>query len=102
MIGQVIRRTITAAAVVAVPLAVPASAAGGWTAADLSRPVPGRPATAPVPVSNPSGYETNLTGQGPVVRTVYQSDDGSQFNDGSIIELSRPSGGTSWHVANLT
>jgi hypothetical protein len=79
MIRHVISKTFTATAVVAVPLAlaVPASAAGGWNAADLSA-IAGGPASA----STPFGYATNLDGQNPVARAVYRT------AGGHIVELS--------------
>jgi hypothetical protein len=67
-----------------------ASSGGSWSAVDLTA-LTGAPAAA----SSPSGYTTDLTGQGPAARVVYRT------AGGDIEELALPSGG-SWQADDLT
>ena len=93
MIRHLIPRIFTAAAVIAVPLAlaVPASATGAWHAADLTAM-----AKAPATASAPSGYETFLEGGQPATaRTVFRT------ASGHIEELSLQAD-KKWHAADLT
>src|SRR5215472_8091135 len=67
-----------------------ASSGGSWSAVDLTT-LTGAPAAA----SAPSGYTTNLSGQGPAARVVYRT------AGRHIEELALPSGG-SWSAVDLT
>ena len=68
-----------------------ASSGGSWSAVDLTA-LTGAPAAA----SSPSGYTTDLTGQGPAARAVYRT------AGGHIEELSLVIPNQGWHAADLT